>query len=89
MCGELLSWSSPTLQVGGIGLMVAEAQDRNSVPPQQHPTHYIHPQRLKALVAHVLQRYKIDIAVLSETRFHGEDSLTEVGEGYNFFWRVS
>lgn len=31
-----------------------------------------------ALVALELARYNIDIAALSETRMHGEDSLTEV-----------
>ena len=34
-----------------------------------------------------LARYKIDIAALSETRLHGEDSLSEVGAGYTFFWK--
>ena len=34
-----------------------------------------------------LARYNIDIAALSETRLHGEDSLSEVGAGYTFFWR--
>lgn len=29
----------------------------------------------------------MDIAALSETRFPDEDSLTEVGEGYTFFWK--
>jgi len=36
-------------------------------------------------VALELARYNIDIAALSETRLHGEDSLTEVGAGYAFF----
>ena len=34
-----------------------------------------------------LAKYNIDIAALSETRLHGEDSLTEVGAGYTFFWK--
>ena len=34
-----------------------------------------------------LARYNIDIAALSETRLHGEDSLSEVGAGYTFFWK--
>lgn len=34
-----------------------------------------------------LGKYNIDIAALSETRIHGEDSLTEVGAGYTFFWK--
>lgn len=45
------------------------------------------PRRRTALIAHELKRYNIDIAALSETRFSGEDSLTEVGEGYTFFWK--
>ena len=45
------------------------------------------PPRRTALVASELKRYDVDIAALSETRFAGEDSLTEVGEGYTFFWR--
>ena len=45
------------------------------------------PRRRTALVAHELSQYNIDIAALSETRFEGEGSLSEVGEGYTFFWR--
>ena len=45
------------------------------------------PPRRTALVASELSRYKIDIAALSETRLPDEDSLTEVGAGYTFFWR--
>ena len=45
------------------------------------------PHRRTALVALELARYNIDIAALSETRLHGEDSLTEVGAGYTFFWK--
>ena len=41
------------------------------------------------MVAAELNRYNIDIAVLSETRLSDEGSLTEVGEGYTrtFFWK--
>lgn len=45
------------------------------------------PRRRTALVARELKRYNIYIAALSETRFHGEDSITETGEGYTFFWK--
>ena len=45
------------------------------------------PNRRTALVAHELRRYNIDLAALSEIGLSGEDSLTEVGEGYTFFWR--
>ncbi len=45
------------------------------------------PHRRTALVALELARYNIDIAALSETRLHGEDSLTEAGAGYTFFWK--
>lgn len=43
--------------------------------------------RRTALVAHELKRYNIDICALSETRFHGEDSIEETSEGYTFFWK--
>ena len=45
------------------------------------------PPRRTALVAAELRRYNIDIAAISETRLPGEDSLTEMGEGYTFFWK--
>ena len=45
------------------------------------------PKRRTALVAHELRRYNVDLAALSETRLSGEDSLTESGEGYSFFWK--
>ncbi len=45
------------------------------------------PHRKTALVALELAQYNIDIAALSETRLHGEDSLTEAGAGYTFFWK--
>ena len=38
-------------------------------------------------MAHELGKYNIDIAALQESRLHGEDSLTESGEGYTFFWK--
>ncbi|KAF1392327.1 hypothetical protein PFLUV_G00051640 [Perca fluviatilis] len=46
------------------------------------------PHRRTALVALELAKYNIDIAALSETRLHGEDSLTEVGAGNTFFWKA-
>ena len=46
------------------------------------------PSRRPALAAAKLNRYSIDIAALSETRLADEGSLTEVGEGYTFFWKV-
>lgn len=45
------------------------------------------PHRRTAIIAHELKRYGIDIAALSETRLSEEGSLTEVGEGYTFFWK--
>lgn len=45
------------------------------------------PKRRTALTAHELNRYKVDTAALSETRLSGADSLTEVGQGYTFFWK--
>ena len=44
------------------------------------------PQRRTAIIAHEIKRYGIDIAALSKTRLSGEGSLTEIGEGYTFFW---
>ena len=44
------------------------------------------PMRRTALVAKELERYRIDIAALSETRFAEEGQLKEVGSGYTFFW---
>ena len=38
-------------------------------------------------MAKTLLAYDIDIAALSETRLSGEGSLTEIGQGYTFFWR--
>jgi len=38
-----------------------------------------------ALIAAELNRYKVDIAALSETRLAEEGSLSEVREGYTFF----
>ena len=38
-------------------------------------------------MARELQRYNIDIAALSETRFPDEGSLKEEGGGYTFFWK--
>ena len=44
------------------------------------------PQRRTALVGRELDRYKIEIAALNETRFAVEGLLKEVGAGYTFFW---
>ena len=44
------------------------------------------PQRRTALVGRELDRYKVEIAALSETRFAEEELLKEVGAGYTFFW---
>ena len=43
-------------------------------------------ERKTALLANELARYNIDIAALSETRFSGEDQLTEPDSGYTIFW---
>ena len=45
------------------------------------------PRRRSALIALELERYKIDMAALSETRLSGEGSLTEDGGGYTFYWK--
>ena len=44
------------------------------------------PDRRTALVARELERYNVDIAALSETRFADKGSLTESCSGYTFFW---
>ncbi|KAL9961519.1 hypothetical protein ACROYT_G030474 [Oculina patagonica] len=44
------------------------------------------PERRTALVARELDRYKVDIAALSETRLADKGQLTETGGGYTFFW---
>ena len=41
--------------------------------------------RPTAIVARVLNEYKIDICALSETRLHGEHKIEEAGAGYTFF----
>ena len=53
----------------------------------RNPNISVHPPRRTALVASEIGRYDIDIAALSETRLPNEDSLTEVGGGYTFFWK--
>lgn len=45
------------------------------------------PHHRTALVALELAKYNINIAVLSKTRLHEEDTLTEVGARYTFFWK--
>ena len=42
------------------------------------------PHRHTALIASELDRYKIDIAALSETRLAGKGELTEKSSGYSF-----
>ena len=44
------------------------------------------PERRTSLVGRELDRYKVKIAALSETRLAEEGLLKEVGAGYTFFW---
>ena len=44
------------------------------------------PERRTALVGRELDRYKVEIAALSENRLAEEGLLKEVGAGYTFFW---
>ena len=44
------------------------------------------PERRTALIASELDRYKVQIAALSETRLAEEGHLTEQTAGYTFFW---
>ena len=48
-------------------------------------TNNTRPERRTAIVAMELQRYGIDIAALSETRYAGEGQLTE--NNYTFYWK--
>ena len=43
------------------------------------------PEQRTALVGRELDRYKVEIAALSETRLAKEGLLKEVGAGYTFF----
>ena len=43
------------------------------------------PQQRTALVGRELDRYKVEIAALSESRL-AEEGLLKVGAGYTFFW---
>ena len=45
------------------------------------------PERGTALVARELQRYRVDLAALSETRIADEGSLREEGGDNTFFWK--
>ena len=44
------------------------------------------PQRRTALVGRELDRYKVEIATLSEIRLAENGFLKEIGAGYTFFW---
>ena len=44
------------------------------------------PERRSALIARELERYRVQIATLSETRLPDEGQLSEVHAGYTFFW---
>ena len=44
------------------------------------------PEQRTALVGRELDRYKVEIAALSETRLAEKGLLKEVGAGYTFFW---
>ena len=48
-------------------------------------TNNTRPERRTAIVAMELERYGIDIAALSETRFAGDGQLTE--KNYTFYWK--
>ena len=44
------------------------------------------PERITALLAKELARYKVDIAALSETRLADKGKMTECSGGYTFSW---
>ena len=43
-------------------------------------------ERRSALICNALNRYKIDIAAICETRLPGTSQMEEIGEGYTIFW---
>ncbi|VDL90853.1 unnamed protein product [Schistocephalus solidus] len=44
------------------------------------------PEHWATLVTRELARYKVEIAVLNETRFYEQGQMEEMGAGYTFFW---
>ncbi|VDL96020.1 unnamed protein product [Schistocephalus solidus] len=46
----------------------------------------LRPERMTALVARELARYKVDIVTLNETRFPKQGQPEALGAGYTFFW---
>ena len=47
----------------------------------------LRPHRRTALISRELDRFKVDIAAISETRLHGEGNLSEIGSNYTFSGR--
>ncbi|KAL9957540.1 hypothetical protein ACROYT_G039181 [Oculina patagonica] len=74
------------LHTGGSGQVVALHWTEAAVETLLDNTKADRPERRTALVARELDRYKVDIAALSETRLADKGQLTETGGGYTFFW---
>ena len=53
---------------------------------QQHVVEHGEHDKVQQVVGRELDRYKVKIAALSETRLAEEWLLNEVGAGYTFFW---
>nr|VZI00778.1 unnamed protein product [Spirometra erinaceieuropaei] len=73
----------PTRQAGWVSPLTVAAWNVRSCVDNLRSNR---PERRTALVARELERYKVDIAELSETRFSEQGRLEEVGAGYTFFW---
>ncbi|BHF68467.1 hypothetical protein SprV_0301150200 [Sparganum proliferum] len=72
----------PTPQAGRVSPLTMAAWNVRSLLDNPRNNR---PERRTALVARELARYKVDIAALSETQFHEQGQLKEVGAGYTFF----
>nr|VZI21283.1 unnamed protein product [Spirometra erinaceieuropaei] len=74
-----LTWFSPLVEAVAL-CVIAEQSPATWSPRSNRPEHRT------VLVARELARYKVDIGVLSGTRFSEQNQLEEVGAGYTFFW---
>ncbi|VDL97640.1 unnamed protein product [Schistocephalus solidus] len=74
------SWAIPN------GHTPCNRHDRRAKPGEGLHTRSNRPERRTAIFARQLARYRLDIAIFSETRFSERGQL-EVGAGCAFFWR--
>ncbi|VDL92978.1 unnamed protein product [Schistocephalus solidus] len=73
----------PTVEAARMSSLTLAAWNVRSLLDNPRSTR---PERRTALVVRELERYKVYIAGLSETRFSEQGQLEEVGAGYTFFW---